>query len=130
MTTTAGLTTRDAAAALDAASPLADRRGALRGAAAAPAALDAASPLADRRALFELPEDLVYLCGNSLGALPRAVTERTAEVVRAEWGRGLVGSWNSADWTHVAARVAARVAPLVGAAPEDLTAGDSTSVTL
>ena len=94
------------------------------------AALDAASPLADKRALFELPEDVVYLCGNSLGALPRLVPDRMAEVVRAEWGHGLVGSWNTAGWTHVAARVAARVAPLVGAAPEDLSAGDSTSVTL
>ena len=96
----------------------------------AAAALDAASPLAGRRELFDLPDDRVYLCGNSLGALPRAVPERMAQVLTEEWGQGLVGSWNSADWTHVAGRVAARVAPLVGAAPEDLTAGDSTSVSL
>ena len=94
------------------------------------AALDARSPLADRRELFDLPDDRVYLCGNSLGALPRTVPDRVAEVVRAEWGQGLVGSWNTADWTHVAARVGARVAPLVGARPEDVTAGDSTSVSL
>ena len=94
------------------------------------AALDARSPLAGRRDLFDLPDDRVYLCGNSLGALPRAVPQRVAEVVGEEWGHGLVGSWNTADWTSVAARVAARVAPLVGAAPEDVSAGDSTSVSL
>jgi kynureninase len=97
---------------------------------AAAAALDAGSPLADRRRLFDLPDDLVYLCGNSLGALPHAVPERMAELIRAEWGHGLVGSWNTADWAGAAGRVAAGVAPLVGAAPEDLTAGDSTSVSL
>jgi kynureninase len=94
------------------------------------ARLDAASPLADRRALFALPDDLAYLCGNSLGALPRAVAERVPDVVRREWGEGLVGSWNSADWTHLAERVGARIAALIGAAPTDVTVGDSTSVTL
>ncbi len=93
-------------------------------------ALDAASPLAGRRELFDLPDDLVYLCGNSLGALPKAVAERVPDVVRREWGEGLVGSWNSADWTHLAARAGARIAPLIGAAPGDVTVGDSTSVTL
>jgi len=94
------------------------------------ARLDAESPVADRRALFDLPPDLVYLCGNSLGALPRAVPQRMAEVVREEWGRGLVGSWNGADWTRLTERISRRLAPMVGAAPEDITAGDSTSVSL
>lgn len=94
------------------------------------AALDARSPLPSRRDLFDLPDDLVYLCGNSLGALPRAVPERVAEVVTGEWGRGLVGSWNSAGWSRLSARVAARIAPLVGADGADMVVGDSTSVTL
>jgi kynureninase len=80
--------------------------------------------------LFDLPQDLVYLCGNSLGALPKAVGERLPDVVRREWGEGLVGSWNSADWTHLANRVGAKIAPLIGAARRDVTVGDSTSVTL
>jgi len=94
------------------------------------AALDAASPLAGTRELFDLPDDLIYLCGNSLGALPKAVAERVPDVVRREWGEGLVGAWNSADWTNLARRVGARIAPLIGAAPTDVTVGDSTSVTL
>ncbi len=93
-------------------------------------ALDRRSPLAGRRELFELPPDVVYLCGNSLGALPRTVPDRVAEVVRREWGAGLVGSWNTADWARLSARVARRIAPLIGARGEDVAVGDSTSVTL
>ena len=93
-------------------------------------ARDAASPLRGRRDLFELPEGVVYLCGNSLGAVPRHVPDRLADVVRREWGSEQVRAWNSADWTHLAARCGARIAPLIGAAPEDVTVGDSTSVTL
>ena len=92
--------------------------------------LDAASPSADRRSLFDLPEGLIYLCGNSLGALPREVPERMAEVVRREWGAGLVGSWNTADWTHLSDRCAAKLAPLLGVDNADVVLGDSTSVTL
>ena len=94
------------------------------------AALDQKSPLPSRRQLFELPDGLVYLCGNSLGALPRAVPDRASDVVRREWGAGLVASWNTAGWTNLSARVAARLAPLVGASAEDIAVGDSTSVTL
>jgi kynureninase len=92
--------------------------------------LDRRSPLADRRQLFDLPEGVVYLCGNSLGALPRSVPDRVADVVRREWGSGLVGSWNAADWTRLSSRVAARLAPLLGVRAEDVVVGDSTSVTL
>ena len=91
---------------------------------------DAESPLPSRRELFDLPDGVVYLCGNSLGPLVRSVPDRVADVVRREWGAGLVSSWNAADWTHLAARVGARVAPLIGVEAADVTAGDSTSVTL
>lgn len=51
-------------------------------------ALDAGDPLADLRQLFALPDGVIYLDGNSLGARPRAAVERAAEVVAAEWGEG------------------------------------------
>ena len=93
-------------------------------------ALDEQSPLASRRELFDLPDGVVYLDGNSLGALPRSVAPRMQQVVAAEWGTGLISSWNTADWVGLARRVGARIAPLVGAAPEDVHVGDSTTVTL
>jgi kynureninase len=97
---------------------------------AAAAAADQSSPLRGRRELFDLPEGLVYLCGNSLGALPRSVPARVAAMVSQEWGGQLVSGWNTSDWTGLSPRVARRIAPLVGVAPADVTLGDSTSVTL
>jgi kynureninase len=93
-------------------------------------ALDAGSPLRGRRELFELPAGVVYLDGNSLGALPRSVAPRLREVVDREWGAGLISSWNTADWVGLSRRVGARIAPLVGARDRDVHVGDSTSVTL
>jgi kynureninase len=91
--------------------------------------LDERSPL-HTRDLFRLPEGVVYLDGNSLGALPRAVPGRVADVVEREWGEGLIRSWNDAGWMELSARCAARIAPLVGASPDDVHVGDSTSVSL
>ena len=93
-------------------------------------ALDAVSPLREHRARFDLPDGVVYLDGNSLGPLPRGVAARMDRVVRREWGEGLIGSWNDADWIHLPRRVAARVAPLIGAHADEVHVGDSTSVLL
>jgi len=92
--------------------------------------LDERSPLRARRDLFALPDGVVYLDGNSLGALPRGVAERMARVVTQEWGRDLIGSWNTADWVGLPRRVGARIAPLIGADAGDVHVGDSTTVTL
>ncbi len=91
-------------------------------------AFDAADPLADRRALFHVPEGVIYLDGNSLGALPKAVPARVAAVVAEEWGEGLIRSWNAAGWIDLPARVAAKIGRLIGAEPGSVMAGDSTSV--
>ncbi|MCW2787245.1 MAG: kynureninase [Marmoricola sp.] len=93
------------------------------------AALDAAGGLGTRDR-FRLPADVLYLDGNSLGALPVGVPARLAAVVEDEWGSGLIRSWNDAGWMELVGRIAARIAPLVGAAPADLHLGDSTSVSL
>ena len=92
--------------------------------------LDAADPLAPLRARFELPEGVIYLDGNSLGALPRGVPERVAEVVRAEWGRDLIQSWNQAGWFALPRRVGDRIAPLIGAGGGEVVATDTTSINL
>jgi kynureninase len=79
---------------------------------------------------FELTEGLVYLDGNSLGALPSGVAERMDDVVRREWGAGLIRSWNDAKWMELSQRIASRIAPLIGVVPDDVHLGDSTSVSL
>jgi kynureninase len=91
---------------------------------------DAADPLADFRERFTLPDSVIYLDGNSLGALPKATPAALAQVVAQEWGGGLIRSWNSAGWFDAAARVGGKIAPLIGAAPHEVVACDSTSVNL
>ena len=93
-------------------------------------ALDAADPLAGLRDSFTLPADVIYLDGNSLGALPRAVPDRIAATVTGDWGDGLIRSWNDADWINAPRRVGAKIAPLIGAAPDNVIAADSTTVNL
>jgi kynureninase len=93
-------------------------------------ALDLDSPLRSRRELFALPDGVVYLDGNSLGALPRSVPQRLQEVVTREWGEGLISSWNTAGWVDLTRRVASRIAPLLGVDAGDVHVGDSTTVTL
>ncbi len=93
-------------------------------------ALDAADPLAPLRDRFALPPETIYLDGNSLGARPRSAAARLVVAVRDEWGTGLVRSWNDAGWYTEPARVAARIAPLLGADPDEVVVADSTSVNL
>ena len=94
------------------------------------AKLDAADPLAFAKARFRLPETILYLDGNSLGALPEATPARLAETSEREWGERLIESWNSAGWIDWPKQIAARLAPLVGAAPDELLVCDSTSINL
>jgi kynureninase len=93
-------------------------------------ALDAADVLAPYRERFVLPGGVIYLDGNSLGALPVASAKVISRVVSREWGEGLIRSWNSAGWFDMAQRIGAKIAALVGAAPHEVIACDSTSVNL
>jgi kynureninase len=94
------------------------------------AALDRADPLAHLRGEFSLPDGRIYLDGNSLGALPRRVPERVAQVIGEEWGEDLITSWNRHDWIGMPVRIGERIAPLVGASPGQVLCCDSTSVNL
>jgi kynureninase len=93
-------------------------------------ALDAADPLAPLREAFALPDGVIYLDGNSLGALPKATAARVQQVVQDEWGNGLIRSWNTAGWIDLAQRLGNQIAPLVGAGADELIVADSTSTNL
>ncbi|MFE6939916.1 kynureninase [Streptomyces chartreusis] len=90
-------------------------------------ALDAADELAGVRKQFVLDE-VVYLDGNSLGALPANVPGRVEDVVLRQWGRMRIRSWDESGWWTAPERIGDRIAPLVGAAPGQIVVGDSTSV--
>jgi kynureninase len=91
---------------------------------------DDEDPLRGFRGRFTLPQGVIYLDGNSLGALPRETAARLAETVWQDWGEGLVRSWNTAGWIDAPQRVGRKIARLVGAKPHEVTVADSTSVNL
>lgn len=91
-------------------------------------ALDRDDPLRHLREQFTLPEDVIYLDGNSLGVLPAATPQRVQQVVREEWGEGLIRSWNTARWIDLPQRIGDKIGRLVGAGPGELVVADSTSV--
>ncbi|WP_405671204.1 kynureninase [Streptomyces sp. NBC_01530] len=89
--------------------------------------LDASDELAGSRKQFVLDE-VVYLDGNSLGALPTTVPGRVDDVVRRQWGELRIRSWDESGWWTAPERIGDRIAPLVGAAAGQIVVGDSTSV--
>ena len=93
-------------------------------------AFDAQDPLRELRYQFVLPEGVIYLDGNSLGVLPKTAAARVAEAVTQEWGQGLIRSWNSAGWVDLPKRLGNKIARLIGAAPGEVVATDSTSINL
>jgi kynureninase len=92
--------------------------------------LDENDPLRPLRERFFIPEDIIYLDGNSLGALPKATVKRQQEVVTGEWGTSLIRSWNVHGWIDAPQRVGGQIAPLIGARPQEVIVTDSTSVNL
>ncbi|MQA17114.1 MAG: kynureninase [Pseudonocardiaceae bacterium] len=91
---------------------------------------DETDELAPVRERYALPDGVIYLDGNSLGALPAAAPARLAHVVSHEWGQRLIRSWDEAEWFTAPARVAGRIARLIGAGPDEVAVADSTSVNL
>jgi kynureninase len=93
-------------------------------------AMDASDPLQAMRHQFCLPDGVIYLDGNSLGVLPKSVAGRLAQVVKQEWGQGLIRSWNSAGWFSLPQRLGDKIATLIGADAGEVVATDSTSINL
>lgn len=77
-----------------------------------------------------MPDGAIYLDGNSLGALPKATSPHLFDVVERQWGEDLITSWNRHGWIEWPQRIAARLAPIVGARPNELLIADSTTVCL
>ena len=93
-------------------------------------ALDRHDPLAPLRDKFFLPPGVIYLDGNSLGALPRSTAARVSRVIEKEWGADLITSWNRHDWIGMPQRVGDKIARLIGAAAGEVVAAESTSINL
>ncbi|MGO3393858.1 kynureninase [Glutamicibacter arilaitensis] len=94
------------------------------------ARLDAADPLSAFGERFNLPEGVIYLDGNSLGALPKGAAERAAQVVTEEWGQGLIRSWNTAGWFEMPLKLGDKLGQLLGAKPNETAITDTTTLNL
>ncbi|MFD2739950.1 kynureninase [Sulfitobacter aestuarii] len=81
-----------------------------------------------RKDAFSLPEGMIYLDGNSLGPLPKAVGPRLQEMIADEWGEMLITGWNRAGWMEQPARVGNMVARIVGAPEGSVVMGDTLSI--
>ena len=92
--------------------------------------LDKQDSLAGLRQQFLLPQNTVYLDGNSLGPLPVAAKERAVEVVNQQWGQDLITSWNQHAWIDLPQQCGELIAPVIGAAPGQVICCDSISVNL
>ena len=92
--------------------------------------LDREDQLASFRQEFYIPQGVIYMDGNSLGAMPKAVLKRVGEVTEREWGDHLIKSWNTADWFNAPHRIGDKIAPIIGADKGEVVATDSTSINL
>ena len=77
-----------------------------------------------------MPDGIVYLDGNSLGAAPSSVLPAVARTIEQEWSMDLVRSWTAHRWIELPQAVGAAIARFVGAVPEDVMVADSTTVNL
>ncbi len=94
------------------------------------AVLDTNDPLARFRERFHLPDNLIYLVGNSLGPAPKAAFTGLKQVIEKEWGEGLIGSWNSAGWFAAPKALGDRLGGVLGAAPDQTVVCDTTSTNI
>ena len=81
-----------------------------------------------KKHLFDLPEGVIYLDGNSLGPLPKGAVERAVGTLTDEWGQQLIKAWNTAGWMALPQKVGDRIAGLIGAAPGSDATGDTLSI--
>ncbi|MFK7993290.1 MAG: kynureninase [Granulosicoccus sp.] len=84
--------------------------------------------LLPRKTLFNLPDDVIYLDGNSLGPLPAAVPERVANVISKQWGTQLIRGWNESQWMELPGRIGDTIATLIGAKKGTVVMGDTLSI--
>lgn len=92
--------------------------------------LDQQDPLAPLRGRFHLPRGMIYLDGNSLGAMPCAAQARVEEMMRGEWGEHLVHGWMGHGWMNQPLLLGDRIAPWIGAGQGEVVVADTLSVNI
>ncbi len=78
----------------------------------------AVDPLLEYRREFPILERCTYLVSNSLGAMPRSVSDGLAEYAK-DWSELGVRAWGK-GWWEMPVRVGDEIAPLIGASPGEV----------
>ena len=92
-------------------------------------AFDRDDELASLRSEFILDDSLIYLDGNSLGPVSKAVQTRVRETVDREWAQSLVRGWGE-GWMDAPTRLGDRLAPLIGARSGEVLVADTLTILL
>ncbi|MGC4045604.1 MAG: kynureninase [Armatimonas sp.] len=87
--------------------------------------------LARFRERFPMPPGVIYLDGNSLGPVSRDA-KRSLEQALSSWETNQIEGWTEgeAPWLFLPEQIGARLAPLVGANPDEVIATGSTTLNL
>jgi kynureninase len=93
-------------------------------------AMDLQDPFASKRDLFELEQNAIYMCGNSLGPMPKKAFTDIEKCMKEDWAKGLIGSQNTAGWWLLSQTLGNRVANLLGADEGEVVVSDSTSLNI
>ena len=83
-----------------------------------------------RKSLFDIPKDIVYLDGNSLGPLLKGVSEESQRVINNEWGKKLIKGWNESKWMDQPVRVGNKIAKLLNGEKGSIVLGETLAVKL
>jgi kynureninase len=84
----------------------------------------------ETRKLFEIPDGVIYLDGNSLGVMPKAARARVLNELDVSWGHELIRAWNTAGWIDLPAKIGDRIGTMIGAPAGSVIVADSTSINL
>lgn len=78
--------------------------------------------------MFDIPEGMVYLNGNSLGPMPKAAPRALDRFLNEEWRTELIKGWNTKNWFMQTNTLGDRVGTLIGAPAGTTVVGDTLSI--
>ncbi|ATJ81578.1 kynureninase [Halomonas beimenensis] len=90
--------------------------------------LDRQDPLAGFKQRFALPEGVLYLDGNSLGAQPKRAREAVSATMD-QWRDELIKGWNQ-GWFDAPERLGNKLAPLLGAREGEVIVTDNITLNI
>ena len=91
--------------------------------------LDSNDKLSKFRDKFILPQDKIYLDGNSLGVLAKDVINEINYTIKEEWGNNLISSWNK-SWIKLPRMISQKLASIIKSKKDEVYVGSSTSINL